>query len=418
LVLKCKVNEFWGLNKISNEEIAMKQRMTILLKTVGLVCFISLFILLVGERPSQAAEPIKIGAVFTNTGWAGFLGAPQKEAVEVEVDRINSEGGVLGRPLKVYYEDDQSNPTNSVIATTKLVRDIEVCAVIGTAFTSGATSMIPIASREGVPLLPTCPATIDFNKWVFFVLIDDTLHGPGMLKFMVEDLKAKKIAVLTAPEVGFLSGIKAIEDNLDKYGAKIIIKEQYEFTDTSVIPQLTKIKAAKPDVILNYSIGTSASVAAKNYKQLGIKVPVVNSWGVASKEHARLAGEVVAGKPWIVFGLKCLFADKLPPDDPYRKNLYEPHKKALMDKFGKEFQTYGANAHDALHVVVEGLKIAGTDDRAALRDAIEKVKYQGLVGDFSVTPTNHYGMPVSAVLPLVIKNGEYYPYYPERFGLK
>jgi branched-chain amino acid transport system substrate-binding protein len=396
----------------------MKEKIAFLIKTVCLVCLALSILLFAGGEPLGAEEPIKIGMVTPVTGYFGFLGTPGKEAVQVEVDRVNSEGGVLGRPIKVYYEDDQSNPTNSVIATTKLVRDIDVCAVIGTAFTIGATSMIPIASREGVSLLPTCPATTDFNKWVFFVLIDDTRHGPGMLKFMAEDLKARKIAILTANSVGYLAGIEALKKDLDKYGAKIVIEERFEYADTSVITQLTKIKAAKPDAILNYSAATSASVAAKNYRQLGMNVPVVNSWGVASKEHARLAGEVVAGKPWIVFGLKCLFADKLPPDDPYRKNLYEPHKKGLMDKFGKEFQTYGANAHDAFHVVVEGLKIAGTDDRAALRDAIEKVKYQGLVGDFSVTPTDHYGMPVSAVIPQVIKNGEYYPYYPERFGLK
>jgi len=396
----------------------MKQKITLLIKTV---CFIGLalsILLFAGGEPLGAAEPIKVGMVSSVTGYFGFLGTPGKEAVQVEVDRINSEGGVLGRPIKVYYEDDQSNPTNSVIATTKLVRDIDVCAVIGTAFTIGATSMIPIASREGVSLLPTCPATTDFNKWVFFVLIDDTRHGPGMLKFMAEDLKAKKIAILTANSVGYLAGIEALKKDLDKYGAKIIIEERFEYADTSVITQLTKIKAAKPDAILNYSAATSASVAAKNYRQLGMNMPVVNSWGVASKEHARLAGEVVAGKPWIVFGLKCLFADKLLPDDPYRKNLYEPHKKGLMDKFGKEFQSYGANAHDAFHIVVEGLKLAGTDDRTALKDAIEKVKYQGLVGDFSVTSTDHYGMPVSAVIPQVIKNGEYYPYYPEKFGLK
>ena len=388
------------------------------MKTGGLMGIAFAFLLLAIATPPQAAEPIKIGAVFTMTGWAGFLGTPQKEAVEVEVDKINKQGGVLGRPLEVYYEDDKSNPTTSVIATTKLIRDIKVSAVIGSSFTSGSTSMIPIAEREGVSLLPTCPATTPFNKWVFFVLIDDTLHGPGMLKFMSETLKAKKIAILTGNEVGFLAGVKAIEENLKKYGARIVIKEQFEFTDTNMIPQMTKIKAAKPDAVLNYSIGSSASIAAKNYRQLGMKMPVVCSWGVASKEFAQLAGEVVAGQPWTVFGLKCLFADKLPADDPYRRDLYEPHKKALMDKFGKEFQTYGANSHDALHIVVEALKIAGTDERNALRDALEKVKYKGLVGDFSVTPTNHYGMPVEAVVPQVIKNGEYYPYFPKQYGIK
>lgn len=405
-----------GLIK-EKEDTTMKREIEIFVKAAGMV-ILSFSILFVLGGTAFSAEPVRIGAVFTQTGWAGFLGAPQKEAVQVEVDRINKAGGVLGRPLEVYYEDDQSNPTNSVIATTKLVRDKKVSAVLGTAFTAGATSMIPIATREGVPLLPTCPATIDFNKWVFFVLIDDTRHGPGMLKFMAEDLGAKKIAILTSTEVGFLAGVKAIEENLDKYGAEVIIKENYEHQDTSQIPQLTRIKAAKPDVLLNYSIGTSASVTAKNYKQLGMDIPVVNSWGVASKEHARVAGEVVPGKSWIVFGLKCLFADKLPPDDWYRKNLYEPHKKALMEKFGKEFQTYGANAHDAIHVVVEAIKMAGTDDPKAVRDALENVEYRGLVGDFSVTPTDHYGMPVEAVVPQVIKNGEYYPYYPEKFGME
>jgi branched-chain amino acid transport system substrate-binding protein len=396
----------------------MKRKVDVLMKAVGLVGLSLSILIFIGGTPLQAAEPIKIGAVFTQTGWAGFLGTPQKEAVQVEVNRINKAGGVLGRPVEVYFEDDQSNPTNSVIATTKLVRDKKVSAVMGSSFTAGATSMIPIAAREGVPLLPTCPATIDFNKWVFFVLIDDTRHGPGMLKFMAEDLGAKKIAILTSTEVGFLAGVKAIEQNTKKYGVEIVIKENYEHQDTTQIPQLTRINAAKPDVLLNYSIGTSASVTAKNYKQLGMQIPVVNSWGVASKEHARVAGEVVPGNSWIVFGLKCLFADKLPPDDWYRKNLYEPHKKALMEQLGKEFQTYGANAHDAIHIIVEAIKMAGTDDPRAVRDALEKVKYRGLVGDFSVTPTDHYGMPVEAVVPQIIKNGEYYPYYPEKFGME
>jgi branched-chain amino acid transport system substrate-binding protein len=400
------------------EGIIMKKSIDGFGKAVKLACLAFCVLYFMGGAPLLAAEPIKIGAVFTQTGWAGFLGTPQKEAVQVEVDRINKAGGVLGRQVEVYYEDDQSNPTNSVIATTKLIRDLKVSAVMGSSFTAGATSMIPIAAREGVSLLPTCPATIDFNKWVFFVLIDDTRHGPGMLKFMVEDLGAKKIAILTSTEVGFLAGVKAIEQQLDKYGAEVIIKENYEHQDTSQIPQLTRIKAAKPDVLLNYSIGTSASVTAKNYKQLGMKIPVVNSWGVASKEHARVAGEVVPGRSWIVFGLKCLFADKLPADDWYRANLYEPHKKALMDQLGKEFQTYGANAHDAIHIVVEAVKAAGTDDPKAVRDALENVKYKGLVGDFSVTPNDHYGMPVEAVVPQVIKDNEYYPYYPEKFGMK
>jgi hypothetical protein len=64
------------------------------------------------------------------------------------------------------------------------------------------------------------------------------------------------------------------------------------------------------------------------------------------------------------------------------------------------------------------VKMAGTDAPKAVRDALGRVKFRGLVGDFSVTPTDHYGMPVEAVVPLVIRNSEYYPYYPEKLGMK
>jgi branched-chain amino acid transport system substrate-binding protein len=380
------------------------------MKTVALVSLILSLLMLIGGKPISAAEPIKIGVVFPISGWAGFLGTPQKEAIEIVTEEVNRKGGVLGRQIEIFFEDDQSNPTNSAIAVTKLIRDKKVSCIIGTSFTNGCMAMIPVCEREEVSMLPPTPVTIPFNKWVFCVLIDNYRHGVGMLKFMAETLGAKKIALLHSTSVGDVMGVKAVEENIGKYGVNIVIKEQFEQQDTNMIPQLTKIKTARPDVILLYGNAAPASVIAKNYQQLGMETPVVCSWGVASKDFARLVGKVVGERPWIIFGLKILYAEKLPPEDPWRKNLYEPFKKAQMEKFGKEVQTFASNAHDALRIVVEALKIAGTDDRAALRDAIEKVKYNGLAGDFVVTPTDHIGMPVESVVPQVIKDGEYWPY--------
>ena len=388
----------------------MKRRITILMTIIGLIGLVFSLLLLVERRPLGAAEPIKIGAVFAISGWAGFLGTPEKEAVEIVTEDVNRKGGVLGRQIEVYFEDDQSNPTNSALAVTKLVRDKKVSCVIGTSFTNGCMAMIPVCEREEVAMLPPTPVTVPFNKWVFCVLIDNARHGEGMLKFMVETLGAKKIALLHSTSIGDVVGVKAVEENVGKYGATIVIKEQFEQKDTNMVPQLTKIKAARPDAILLYGNAAPASVIAKNYQQLGMETPVVCSWGVSSKDFARLAGKTVAGRPWIAFGLKILYAEKLPPDDPWRKNLYEPFKKAQMEKFGKEVQTFAANAHDALRIAVEALKISGTDNRAALRDALEKVRYQGLAGDFACSPTDHIGMPVESVVPQIIKDGEYWPY--------
>ena len=360
--------------------------------------------------PAGAAEPIKIGAITTLTGWAGFLGTSAKECLEVAVAQINAKGGVLGRPIEVLYEDDQSNPTNSVIAATKLIRDKKVVALIGPSFTAGCMSIIPICEQNKTPLLLPAPATANFNKWVFHVLIDDTRHGPGMLKFMAEALLAKKIAILTGDEAGFLSGVKALEEQAAQYGATIVDKELYKLSDMNMVPQLTKIKAAQPDAILFYGIATGASVAAKNYVQLGMTQPVVCSWGVASKDFARLTGgTLLVDKPWIIFGTKFNFGDKLPADDPYH-TVYDPFVIDYMAKWGHEAASYGTNAQDALNIIVDAIGIAKSTERAAIRDAVEQVHYFGLQGPFACTATDHYGMKVESVIPQVIKNGEYYPY--------
>ncbi len=388
----------------------MKRARSAMVVLLFVFCVASLLLVSMG-RPVGAAEPIRIGAITTLTGWAGFLGTSAKEAIEIGVDQINGKGGVLGRQIEVLYEDDQSDPTKSLISATKLIRDKKVVALIGPGHTAGAIATVPICEQEQTPLLVPAPLNeASFNKWVFNILISDSHHGPGMLKFMAETLKAKKIAILTGDEVGFLTGVKALEAETGKYGVTIVAKEQYKTSDTNMMAQMTNIKAAKPDAVLFYGIAPPASIAAKHYVQLGMKMPVVCSWGVSSKDFAKLTGgTLLKGKPWIIFGTKFNFGDKLQPNDPYRKN-FDPFVKAYQAKFGHECASYGTNSWDALYIIVEAMKMANSDDRAAIRDAIEKVKFLGLQGPFSVTATDHFGMRVENVIPQVVKNGEYYPY--------
>jgi len=304
-----------GLTKNKKRRAEMK-RVRVSVVLIFFLC--TAFAVGIGH-PLAAAEPVKVGAIVSLTGWAGFLGTPIKESIEVAQDEINAKGGVLGRQIQVFFEDDQSNPTNSVVAATKLIKDKKVGFMIGPSFTAGCMSILPICEEQQVPVMFPTPATAGLNKWVFHVLIDDTRHGKGMLDFMATTLKAKKIAILTGDEVGFMAGVKSIEDNIGQYGVTIVEKEQYKVNDANMVPQLSKIKAANPDVILFYGIAPPASVAAKNYVQLGMKQPVVCSWGVSSKDFAKLAGAVLKDKPWIIFGLEFLYGDKLPASDPYRK---------------------------------------------------------------------------------------------------
>jgi branched-chain amino acid transport system substrate-binding protein len=380
---------------------------------ISLFVSLGLVALVAAAKPAAAAEPIKIGAVFSVTGWAGPVGTPAKEAVEIATDEINKKGGVLGRNLEVYYEDDQSNPTNSAIAATKLIRDRNVCILLGSSLTVFTMPMVPVVEREQITLMAFGAGhelTSPIKKWVFRIPMTDYRVSPIMLKFATQVLGAKKLALLHSTDSSGTMGAKGVVDTVANYGASIISTERFESSDTNMIPQLTRIKAANPDAIILYTSAAPAAVIAKNYQQLGMKTPVVASHGVPSQEFLNIAGKVAEAAHWAIVSPKVFYAWSLPLDDPYRKNVFDPFVKTLKERFGKEITGFHANGYDALYMVAQALTIAGTDDRAALRDAMEKVKYKGLLASWTYTPGDHDGQNGDELYPLMVVDGKWYPY--------
>jgi branched-chain amino acid transport system substrate-binding protein len=364
-------------------------------------------------QTSSAAEPIKIGVVLSLSGWGGFIGTPEKEAMVVVVDEVNRKGGVMGRPIELLFEDDQSNPTTAVIATTKLVKDQKVCMVLGPAISDSGMAMIPIMEKEEVPFPVSGPVITPYKKWVFNVTPNDIINSSQLLEYAVNGLGGKRIAVIHDAAKFGMTGMKVFQDEIKKYpGSSIVIEEKFESTDTTVVPQLSKIKAANPDVMIVQTPGAQAAVVAKGYKQLGLKVKVTGPPGMASPEFLKIAGPIAEENGWIFMGDRILVGDKLPADEPYRKNVYDPLKKMIKDKYGESrmLSVFHAVGHDAIRVAVAALQMAGSDDRAAIRNALEKVKYEGMLGDFAGAPDDHTGFKRSTCIPVIVKGNDYVPH--------
>ncbi len=390
------------------------KRVPVVFLSVGvLFCVTFCLLSIVAGTPVQAAEPIKIGVVASVTGPAGFVGKPEKMAILACAEMINQEGGLFGRKIEIYLEDDQTNPTTATVATTKLIRDKKVAAIIGGSTTEACQGMIPICEREQVAQLPMAPLTVPQKKWVFLVPLDDYYLAEKMVAFTVKTLGAKRLAILNESGPYGKKGANGIKAHAPKYGASIIISEQCEATDTDMTPQMTRIKSTKPDALMIFTPAFTAAVIAKNYQQLAMQsLPVITGGGVPSKEFPKLAGKVVEDGRWIPFDPIDLYAEQLPPDDPFRKELYDPLFRAIKQLYGKETEWDGffRNGYDNIAIVIEALKIAKTDDRAALRDALEKVKYRGFLGTFAYSPTDHQGTTGETFVPIMIKDGKYWPY--------
>jgi branched-chain amino acid transport system substrate-binding protein len=363
--------------------------------------------------PAAAADPIKIGVVLSVSGWGGFIGTPEKEAMVVVVEEVNRKGGVFGRPLELIVEDDQSNPTTAVIATTKLVRDQKVCMVLGPAISDSGMAMIPIMEKEEVPFPVSGPVITSYKKWVFNVTPNDIINSSQLLEYAVNGLGGKRIAVIHDAAKFGMTGMKVFQDEIKKYpGSTIVIEEKFESSDTSVVPQLSKIKAANPDVMIIQTPGAQAAVVAKGYKQLGLKMKVTGPPGMASPEFLKIAGSIAEESGWIMIGDRILVGDRLPADEPYRKNIYDPFKKLIKDKYGESraLSVFHAVGHDAIRIAVAALQTAGSDERGAIRNGLEKVKNEGMLGDYVGSPDDHTGFKRSTCIPVVVKNGEYVPF--------
>jgi branched-chain amino acid transport system substrate-binding protein len=381
--------------------------------TVFLLSCMALFLLSAGVRISGAAESIKIGIVFSITGPIGFIGTPQKDAVVAIVENVNKHGGLLGRQIELFIEDDQSVPTNAVIAVTKLARDRKVCAIVGPSMTDSGMAMIPTCEQEKVPFLLTAPVAAPYKKWVFYLGAGDSREGQWALDFSAKTFGAKKIAVLSSTDNHGSTLAAAVVSSIGKYpGASIVIHEKCQITDTNVVPQLMKIKAANPDALLVLMPGNTATVVAKNYKQLGMTTQVVTSHGVPMPDFVKISGKIAEESKWIMFGNFMAVVEKYPPDNPLKKNVYEPLRQIMQEKFGKDAKPniFHAVTADGIKAVVEAIKIAQSDDRVAIRDAVEKVRFEGFVGDFAPTPNDHQGAPTAATVPMVLRNGEFFPW--------
>ncbi len=355
-----------------------------------------------------AADPIKIGSVLSVTGPAAFLGDPELKTLQLYVENINKAGGVLGRQLQLVHYDDGSDAAKANAFGKRLIEDDKVDIIVGGTTTGSTMSMVPLVEKAEMPFISLAGAVVivePVKKWVF-----KTPHTDRMAAEKVfEDMKKRgltKIALLSDTSGFGASGKKETEALAPKAGMTLLASETYGPKDTDITPQLTKIKnTAGVQAVFVFGFGQGGAVVNKNYKQLGITLPLYHAHGVASEEFIKLSGPAAEGLRLPAAAL--LVAEKLAANDP-QKPVVTGYRKAYNDRYKEDVSTFGGHAYDGLMLAVEAMKRAGTTDKAKVRDAIEATKgYIGTGGKVNMSPTDHMGLDLSAFRMLEVKNGDW-----------
>ena len=372
----------------------------------GLAAVAATFALLSGAAVAQ--EPIKIGAFLAVTGPAASLGDPEQKTLELYVGKINAAGGVLGRKLQLVSYDSAGDAEKARTFAKRLIEQDKVDVIVGGTSTGETMAVIPLVETAQIPFISLAGAVVivePVKKWVFKTPHTDRMACEKIFIDM-QARKLSKIALISGPG-GFDKSMRAECLKLNKkYGIDVIADETYGGGDTDMTAQLTKIKnTAGVQAVLNPGFGQGPAIVTKNYGQLGITLPLYQSHGVASKEFIKLAGAAAEGVR--LPGAALLVADSLPASDPQRsvavayKNEYESH-------FKSDISTFGGHAYDGLMIAIEAIKRAGSTDKAKVRDAIEATRgFVGVDGTFTMSPTDHMGMDLSAFRMLEVKGGNW-----------
>jgi branched-chain amino acid transport system substrate-binding protein len=349
---------------------------------------------------ASSGSVVKIGQVSPMTGPISHLGKDNEAGAKLAIADLNAEGVTIGNQkvtFQLVSEDDQGDPKIGTEVAQRLV-DAGVVGVVGHLNSGTTIPASKIYSDAGIPQISpsaTNPAyTMQGYKTAFRVIANDIQQGRALGQYAVTVAKAKRIAVIddrTAYGQGladqFANAVKA-------KGGDIIDREYTTNSATDFNAILTSIKGKHPDLVFYGGMDAQAGPMAKQMKQLGISAHIISGDGSQTPEFIKLAGDAAEGQ----------YASS--PGVP--RDLM-PGFKAFNDKFVKTFNTevqiYAPYEYDAVRILVEAMKRAGSTDPKVYLPEVAKTNYDGVTGHIAFDA--HGDVLNGTVTVYQVKNGKW-----------
>lgn len=364
------------------------------------------------KEDSNKKEPYKIGAIFSVTGRASFLGDPEKKTVEMVVEKINAAGGINGVPIELIVMDSQGDATKATLAAKKLITKEKVLAIVGPSTSGNTMAIIPLAEKYKTPLI-SCAASNKIVRqkgsgkpyhWVFKTAQSDSSAVEAIFTHM-QGKGIQKIGIMSVTSGFGASGRSELLRIAPKYGIEIVADEKYGPKDTDMTVQLTKIKSLNPHAVINWSVGPTQVTVVKNWKALGMSnVKMYQSHGFGSLKNIELAAGDAEG---IYLPLGSMNISEILKDDHVQKGITINYLKEYTEKYNESLSSFGGHAWDAISILASALNTAGAD-KEKIRDALEKtIGFVGQHGVFNFSESDHNGLDKSAFNMLIVKNGKW-----------
>jgi branched-chain amino acid transport system substrate-binding protein len=353
-------------------------------------------VLIITTQIYKQSETINIGAVLPLTGDGALYGQMAHKAIELGVEKINSEGGIMSRKISVIYEDDQLNPQVATQAVQKLITVDKVPVIIGPMTSNALLAVAPIAEKNKVVLISPAATSHEITNagdYIFRTIVSDIYDGTAMAQFAYNKLGFKNVGVFYVDEAGPKGVTQAFMEEFKRLGGTISAEEKGVRDGTDFRTQITKLKNVDPNAVYFAGYAKETVIFLQQAKELGLNKQLMTHQLIDDPDVIKRAGDTADG---VIFT-----TPKLTPEigGDTVKQFFEKFRK----KYGEDPQNFAPNAYDAVMLVAKSMEKYGTNSEGIKKGLYEVKGYQGASGEITV---DENGDVVQPMLIMTIQNGK------------
>ena len=348
-----------------------------------------------------AGAPLIIGASTPLTGSVSTFGQHARWGAELAIEEANAKGGALGRKIEIDFQDNRCNPAEGVKSVSQMLSEKKYAAIFDGLCRSVALAIMPLVERAGVPfIVANASATsiaeksgVGGNKWTFKVNPTDASMLDALVAWLNKDGKANNIAFLGEDTDYGRAGSSGLEAALKTVNQKLVMVDYFQKGTADFTSVLTKLKARKPGLLALYAIDADFVNLIKQWYSVGGGVPLTGRVLIDQVPKEILASGFLDGTISV---------------QPYDFSVDTPANKAFVEAFTKKHNIpptlISFESYEAISILIDAMRRSGDGSPAAIRDALEKTRYQSLLGpvlDFDKNNLVH-----NNAIIFTIKNGK------------
>jgi branched-chain amino acid transport system substrate-binding protein len=373
------------------------KKLVFLILVVCLACSFSLF----AGGKAEKQDEIRIGFYGPLTGPMSLSGIASQQGADLAIKQINEKGGVLGRKLVLVPYDDKSSPEQAVKVVTRMIDSDKVQGIVGSLHSGNILASAPVADKAKVPEVGIGTSPVWLQKgytYLFRPLANTSLINVQIAK-TIKELGYKKIGALGRSDEYGKGGVEDVKKMLEKDGIALSA-EWFNPGDTDFTGQLTKLINGKIDALIAFGVDADQGPIVKQARQNGFNGLIFGPESLSVPSVKDVAGKDADGS---VFGSSYVLPQK--PEDAINK-LHENFFKAFVTEFKKMPDSQTAlRAYDAVYLLAEACKKAGSTDGPAVRDQLANLAgFEGLAGIFDFRGKNGEGIGEARMF--AIKDGK------------